>query len=81
MSNIFAQEQFIERLEQEGLEVVEEDGYYTVEDVEGHITTLDFEDDMVLVMDNEGTEVAHNVDQIYLAFYSVLDALDYEFDE
>lgn len=81
MSNIFAQEQFIERLEQEGLEVVEEDGYYTVEDVEGHVITIEFENDTVLVMDNEVTETAYNVNQIYLAFYSVLDALDYEFDE
>ena len=81
MSNVFAQEQFIERLEQEGLEVVEEDGYYTVEDVEGHVITIEFENDMVLVMDNEVTESAYNVNQIYLAFYAVLDALDYEFDE
>lgn len=81
MSNIFAQEQFIERLEQEGLEVVEEDGYYTVEDVEGHVITIEFENDTVLVMDNEVTETAYNVNQIYLAFYAVLDALDYEFDE
>lgn len=81
MSNIVEQEQFIDYLEQEGLEVVEEDGYYTVADVEGHVITIEFEDDKVLIMDNEVTETAHNVNQIYLAFYAVLDALDYEFDE
>ena len=81
MSNIFAREEFIDRLEQEGLEVVEEDGYYTVEDVEGHVITIEFKDETVLVMDNEVEETAYNVNQIYLAFYAVLDALDYEFDE
>lgn len=81
MSNVLEQEYFIERLEQEGLAVVEEDGYYTVEDVEGHVITIEFEDDMVLIMDNEVTETAYNINQTYLAFYAVLDALDYEFDE
>lgn len=81
MSNVLNQEYFIERLKQEGLEVVEEDGYYTVEDVEGHVITIEFEDDMVLIMDNEVTETSYNVNQVYLAFYAVLDALDYEFDE
>ena len=81
MSNIFAQEQFIERLEQEGLEVVEEDNYYTVKDIEGRIAIVEFVGDIVNVSDNEGVRVSHNVNQIYLAFYAVLDALDYEFDE
>lgn len=81
MSNTVEQEKFINRLEQEGLEVVEEDGYYTVEDVEGHVITIEFKDDTVLVMDNEATETAYNVNQVYLAFYAVMDALDYEFDE
>lgn len=81
MSNVLEQEYFIERLEQEGLEVVEEDGYYTVEDVEGHIAIVDFVGDIVNVSDNEGVRVSHDVNQIYLAFYAVLDALDYEFDE
>ena len=81
MSNVFAQEQFIDRLEQEGLEVTEGDNYCVVEDVEGHIAIVDFVGDIVNVSDNEGVRVSHNVNQIYLAFYAVLDALDYEFDE
>ncbi|XWX29726.1 hypothetical protein WOJGOHIN_CDS0080 [Staphylococcus phage PG-2021_87] len=81
MSKVSAQEYFIERLKQEGLEVTEGDNYCVVEDVEGHIAIVDFVGDIVNVSDNEGVRVSHNVNQIYLAFYAVLDVLDYEFDE
>lgn len=74
------QEKFINRLYQEGLEVEETDDYYTVTDVEGHVAIVDFMDSFVNVLDNEGVRVSHNINQIYLAFYAVLDALDYEFE-
>lgn len=74
------QEEFINRLHQEGLEVEETDDYYTVTDVEGHVAIVNFMDSFVNVSDNEGIGVSHSINQIYLAFYAVLDALDYEFE-
>lgn len=49
--------------------------------MEGRIVVVDFEDDLVRVMNNEGFEVSCDINQKYLAFYAVLDTLDYEFDE
>lgn len=71
----------VKRLELEGLEVYKEDSYYVVEDSEGHIVTMDIENDTVLVMDNEGIEESHHINQDNMIVYSVLSALDYEFDE
>ena len=71
----------IKRLELEGLEVHKEDDYYVVEDSEGHIATLDIEDDMVEIMGNDGSVDNHHINQDNMIVYSVLSALDYEFDE
>jgi len=70
----------IKRLEVEGLEVYKEDNYYVVEDSEGHIVTMDIENDTVLIMDNEGTEESHHINQDNMIVYSVLSALDYDFE-
>ena len=71
----------IERLKLEGLEVNREYDYFVVEDSEGHIATLDIEGDMVEVMGNDGSVDNHNINQDSMIVYSVLSALDCEFDE
>ena len=71
----------IERLKLEGLEVNREYDYFIVEDLEGHITTLDIEDDMVEIMGNDGSVDNHHINQDNMIVYSVLSALDYEFDK
>lgn len=72
--------EIIKRLELEGLEVRKEDDYYVIEDSEGHITTMDIENDTVLIMDNEGIEASHHIKQDNMIVYSVLSALDYDFE-
>lgn len=49
--------------------------------MESRIVVVDFEDDLVRVMNNEGFEVSYGINQKYLAFYAALDVLDYEFDK
>ena len=71
----------IERLKLEGLEVNREYDFFIVEDSEGHIATLDIEDDMVEIMGNDGSVDNHHINQDNMIVYSVLSALDYEFDE
>ena len=71
----------IERLKLEGLEVNREYDFFIVEDSEGHIATLDIEDDMVEIMGNDGSVNNHHINQDNMIVYSVLSALDYEFDE
>lgn len=71
----------IKRLESEGLEVIEDkEGYYVIEDSEGHTVVMDIIDDTVFIMDNEGIEVFHDIEQDNMIVYSVLSALDYEFE-
>lgn len=71
----------IKRLESEGLEVIEDkEGYYVIEDSEGHTVVMDIIDDTVFIMDNEGIEVFHDIGQDNMIVYSVLSALDYEFE-
>lgn len=70
----------IKRLELEGLEVKREYDYFVVEDSEGHIATLDINDDTVEVMGNDGSVDYHHINQDNMIVYSVLSALDYEFD-
>lgn len=71
----------IKRLELEGLEVKREYDYFVVEDSEGHIATLDINDDTVEIMGNGGSIDNHHISQDNMILYSVLSALDYEFDE
>lgn len=49
--------------------------------MDGRIVVVDFEDDLVRVMNNGSFEVFCDINQKYLVFYAILDALDYEFDE
>ena len=71
----------IKRLELEGLEVKREYDYFVVEDSEGHIATLDINDDTVEIIGNDGSIDNHHISQDNMILYSVLSALDYEFDE
>lgn len=72
--------EIIKRLELEGLEVRKEDDYYVIEDSEGHTVVMDIIDDTVFIMDNEGIEVQHDIKQDNMIIYSVLSALDYDFE-
>lgn len=72
--------EIIKRLELEGLEVYKEDDYYVVEDSEGHTVVMDIIDDTVFIMDNEGLELSHHIKQDNMIIYSVLSALDYDFE-
>lgn len=72
--------EIIKRLELEGLEVHKEDDYYVVEDSEGHTVVMDIIVDTVFIMDNEGLEVSHHIKQDNMIIYSVLSALDYDFE-
>lgn len=74
--------EIIKRLESEGLEVIEDKaGYYVIEDSEGHTVVMDILNDTVLIMDNEGIEEEFYIKQDNMIIYSVLSALDYDFDE
>lgn len=71
----------IKRLESEGLEVIEDKaGYYVIEDSEGYAVVMDIIDDMVFIIDIEGIEVHHHIKQDNMIIYSVLSALDYDFE-
>lgn len=72
--------EIIKRLELEGLEVYKEDDYYVVEDSEGHTVVMDIFNDTVLIMDNEGIEEEFYIKQYDMIIYSVLSALDYDFE-
>ena len=72
--------EIIKRLELEGLEVHKEDDYYVIEDSEGHTVVMDIIDDTVFIMDNEGIEVQHHIKQDNMIIYSVISALDYDFE-
>lgn len=72
--------EIIKRLELEGLEVHKEDDYYVVEDSEGHTVVMDIFNDTVLIMDNEGIEEEFYIKQDNMIIYSVLSALDYDFE-
>lgn len=72
--------EIIKRLELEGLKVRKEDDYYVIEDSEGHTVVMDIIVDTVFIMDNEGLEVSHHIKQDNMIIYSVLSALDYNFE-
>lgn len=73
--------EIIKRLEIEGLEVVKDEaGFYVIEDSEGHIVVMDIFDDTVVITDNEGLEEQFYINQDNMIVYSVLSALDYNFE-
>ena len=73
--------EIIKRLEIEGLEVVKDEaGFYVIEDSEGHIVVMDIFDDTVVITDNEGLEEQFYINQNNMIVYSVLSALDYNFE-
>lgn len=75
------QNRIINVLENEGLEVDGSQGYYIVEDTEGHSITLDFvEDYYAEILDNDLRTVTVSLDQEHLILTEVLDALDYDFE-
>lgn len=76
------QNHIINVLENEGLEVDGSQGYYVIEDTEGHSTTLDFiEDYYAEILDNDLRTITVSLDQEHLLLTEVLDALDYDFEE
>lgn len=76
------QNHIINVLENEGLEVDASQGYYIIQDSEGHSTTLDFvEDYYAEILDNDLRKTTVSLDQEHLLLTEVLDALDYEFEE
>lgn len=76
------QNHIINVLENEGLEVDGSQGYYVIEDTEGHSITLDFvENYYVEILDNELKTTTVSLDQEHLILTEVLDALDYDFEE
>lgn len=76
------QNRIIDVLENEGLEVVGSQGYYVIEDTEGHSITLDFvEDYYAEILDNDLRTITVSLDQEHLLLTEVLDALDYDFEE
>ena len=67
----------------EGLEVSRiegDDNSYVVEDVGGHSCVLELDDDFVLIYHATGLIEKMHINQDNLIMYSVLSALDYEFD-
>lgn len=73
--------EIIKRLESEGLEVIKDRaGFYVIEDSEGHTVVMDIFSDTVLIMDNEGIEEEFYIKQDNMIIYSVLSALDYDFE-
>lgn len=76
------QNRIINVLENEGLEVDGSQGYYVIEDTEGHSITLDFvEDYYAEILDNDLRKTTVSLDQEHLILTEVLDALDYDFEE
>lgn len=76
------QNRIIDVLENEGLEVDGSQGYYIVEDTEGHSITMDFvEDYYAEILDNDLRKTIVSLDQEHLLLTEVLDALDYNFEE
>lgn len=76
------QNRIIDVLENEGLEVDGSQGYYIVQDSEGHSITMDFvEDYYAEILDNDLKTTTVSLDQEYLLLTEVLDALDYDFEE
>lgn len=75
------QNHIIDVLENEGLEVDGSQGYYVIEDTEGHSITLDFvEDYYAEILDNDLRKTTVSLDQEHLLLTEVLDALDYDFE-
>ena len=73
--------EIIERLTLEGLEVTyDKADYYVIEDSEGHTVVMDILDDTVIITDNEGLEEQFYIKQDNMIIYSVLSALDYDFE-
>lgn len=76
------QNHIINVLENEELEVDGSQGYYIVEDSEGHNITLEFvEDYYTEILDNDLRTRTVSLDQEHLLLTEVLDALDYNFEE
>lgn len=76
------QNHIINVIENEGLEVDGSEGYYVITDSEGHSITLDFvEDFYVEILDNNLNTETVSLDQEHLIMYTILHALDYEFEE
>lgn len=76
------QNRIIDVLENEGLEVDGSQGYYIVQDSEGHSITMDFvEDYYAEILDNDLKTTTVSLDQEHLLLIEVLDALDYDFEE
>lgn len=76
------QNHIINVLENEGLEVDSSQGYYIIEDTEGHSVTLYFvEDYYAEILDNDLRKTTVSLDQEHLLLTEVLDALDYNIME
>ena len=76
------QNNIINVLESEGLEVDGSQGYYIIQDSEGHSITMDFvEDYYAEILDNDLRATTVSLDQEHLLLTEVLDALDYDFEE
>lgn len=76
------QNRIIDVLENEGLEVDGSQGYYVIEDSEGHSVTMDFvEDYYAEILDNDLRKTVVSLDQEHLLLTEVLDALDYSLEE
>ena len=76
------QNRIIEVLENEGLEVDGSQGYYIVEDSEGHSIKMYFvEDYYAEILDNDLRKTVVSLDQEHLLLTEVLDALDYSLEE
>lgn len=76
------QNNILNLFENEGLEVEYIQNYYTLTDVEGHLITFEFVGDYYIeILDNGLKEKTFSLDQEHLIMYSVLDSLDYDFEE